>query len=230
MRELRQERGLSQAKLAQKLRRAGVNLDPSAITRIEKNADTTEGARSIFLGEAAVIARALGVRLPEMLRETGTPVEKFEEAAIGVMRTTSFLESVQRSLTSARAEAKTVQQQYELSLQLLDEDDQGDPKVQLLRRQVERYKTHEQLRARRDGLADYLTYLREQEGALEEEIARRDPETEVYTVRDRRDRLESVRTRIRTTTAEIRMIDDDLATLQAADRHDAADEAEAEAD
>ncbi len=80
LRELRAERGLSQAVLAERLSGLGLKIDPLAILRIEKNADDPDGGRRIRLGEAALIARALGVRLEEMLRSTAPPAEDLKRA------------------------------------------------------------------------------------------------------------------------------------------------------
>lgn len=104
MRELRQARGLSQAKLAAQMRRLGLTLDPSAVTRIEKNADTDEGARAIYLGEAVVVARALGVRLDEMIREVKTPYDKLLQARQRLVRAQEALDVFQFRIDEARRE------------------------------------------------------------------------------------------------------------------------------
>jgi transcriptional regulator with XRE-family HTH domain len=80
LRELRQEHGWSQAALAERLSRAGLKLDDLAILRIEKHADGPEGARRVRLGEATVIAKTLGVRLEEMLRDTRGTDTRLEQA------------------------------------------------------------------------------------------------------------------------------------------------------
>lgn len=66
MRHARRERGLSQTALAKQLERFGINLDGTAITRMEKNANDLlspppADARAIRLGEAAAIAGILGI-------------------------------------------------------------------------------------------------------------------------------------------------------------------------
>jgi transcriptional regulator with XRE-family HTH domain len=69
MQQLRKDRGLSQAALAEILERNfHTKLDASAITRMEKHAaPKSSGARAIRLGEAFVIAVSLGASLDEML-------------------------------------------------------------------------------------------------------------------------------------------------------------------
>lgn len=73
LRELRAERDLSQAALAKQLQEHGLQLDDLAILRIEKNEEDPLKGRRVRLGEATVIAQALGVRLDEMLQETKSP-------------------------------------------------------------------------------------------------------------------------------------------------------------
>jgi ribosome-binding protein aMBF1 (putative translation factor) len=63
MRQVRERRGWSQAKLADWMRTYGVDLHSTAITRIER------GERSISLNEASAVAAALGVLLVELLQE-----------------------------------------------------------------------------------------------------------------------------------------------------------------
>ncbi|UOX85319.1 helix-turn-helix transcriptional regulator [Amycolatopsis sp. FBCC-B4732] len=73
MREIRKEQDISQAALARRLIDHGVELDASAITRIER------GARVIRFGEAVAIAAALGTTLLEMSRFSSIE-EQIEEA------------------------------------------------------------------------------------------------------------------------------------------------------
>jgi transcriptional regulator with XRE-family HTH domain len=62
LRELREERGLSQSQLAAALAdKHGITLDPTAITRLEG------GSRSVRLDEAVAIADVLRATLPQML-------------------------------------------------------------------------------------------------------------------------------------------------------------------
>jgi transcriptional regulator with XRE-family HTH domain len=81
MRETRDDRHISQAALADKLESEfGITLDPSAITRIEQRRDE-RGSRAIRLGEAAAIAAALGVPLPDLLRpDSARLAERLAEA------------------------------------------------------------------------------------------------------------------------------------------------------
>lgn len=74
MRDLRNLQGISQKALADKVTELiGYAVDPTAVTRMEKNVGDLailrmeKGARLIRLGEAVAIAEALGVPLAEML-------------------------------------------------------------------------------------------------------------------------------------------------------------------
>jgi len=215
LRELREERGLSQARLSAELARAGLKLDDLAILRIEKAADGPEGARRTRLGEAAVIAKVLGVRLNDMIRDTVTPVEKFEAAALDMINSTTQLGSTKERLAAMTSQAIAAQRLYEQSVQLLDDEDLSDPRVGLLRSEVEKFRKHEELASRRSGLIEYIQYLTEREVEIADEIAQRDPETEVHTVQDRRDRLEYTRSRRAARTAELRIVEEELAELAA---------------
>lgn len=68
MRDRRNERHLSQHQLARTVEALGLKMDDLAILRIEKNIDDPDGGRRVRLGEAAIIARALGTTLEDMLR------------------------------------------------------------------------------------------------------------------------------------------------------------------
>ena len=64
LKEFRQQSRMSQAVLAQRLSEEhGIDLDPTAITRMEK----ADHPRAIRLNEATAIAAVLGVRLVDML-------------------------------------------------------------------------------------------------------------------------------------------------------------------
>jgi transcriptional regulator with XRE-family HTH domain len=65
VRELRMRKGLSQRELAERL--VGLNLDPTAITRIEK------GVRALRLGESLALAHALGTSVEQILQEIADP-------------------------------------------------------------------------------------------------------------------------------------------------------------
>jgi transcriptional regulator with XRE-family HTH domain len=78
VRDARRAHGWSQTALAQRLTAAGVPLNQGGVSRTE------EGKRPVSLDEAVVIARILGVDLPQTLRAlvTGaqlTPAEREEE-------------------------------------------------------------------------------------------------------------------------------------------------------
>jgi len=95
MRELREERGLSQVRLAEELGRVGLKLDDMAILRMEK------GARRIRLGEAATIARVLGVRLDEMLRRTEPLEDEFSNVRKELEMATRHRDALRGSLVAA---------------------------------------------------------------------------------------------------------------------------------
>jgi transcriptional regulator with XRE-family HTH domain len=76
MRDIRNLQGISQKVLADKVtERLGYAVDPTAVTRMEKNVGDLailrmeKGARMIRLGEAVAIAEVLGVPLSELLPE-----------------------------------------------------------------------------------------------------------------------------------------------------------------
>jgi len=64
LRQMREEKGLSQAQMAQRLEEYGVYLHPSAIAKIE--ARDSSSPRAIRLNEAHAIAKVLGRHLEEM--------------------------------------------------------------------------------------------------------------------------------------------------------------------
>jgi transcriptional regulator with XRE-family HTH domain len=75
MRELREELGVPQSHIANVLKLMhGIELDPSAITRIEK------GTRKLRLDEAVAIAKVLERTVDEMLRPTLPPDEQLRQA------------------------------------------------------------------------------------------------------------------------------------------------------
>ncbi|MFT9771807.1 helix-turn-helix domain-containing protein [Brevibacterium casei] len=65
--EFRKTQELSQRDLADRLRENGLNLDASAVSRIEN------GSRSVRISEASVIADVLDVELTELFRYSWTP-------------------------------------------------------------------------------------------------------------------------------------------------------------
>jgi transcriptional regulator with XRE-family HTH domain len=71
VKEMRERQNLSQRKLSELVGERGVRLDPTAITRLEK-----EGERGIRLSEAAVIAAVLGIDLTEFIYEHSDPEER----------------------------------------------------------------------------------------------------------------------------------------------------------
>lgn len=73
----RERRGWTQAELAERLGRAGLQLHPSAIAKIEIREPKDGKPRAIRLNEATVIAKVLGVPLKKML--LGSPQEVLDE-------------------------------------------------------------------------------------------------------------------------------------------------------
>lgn len=92
--EARQSREISQRAFAELLTEAGMTVDASAVSRIEK------GTRSVRLTEALTIADVLDLDLRDLVQETQTPVKAFarqrryvdynlqrvEEAGLGAVR------------------------------------------------------------------------------------------------------------------------------------------------
>jgi transcriptional regulator with XRE-family HTH domain len=77
VRNERERRGWTQAELAERLGRAGLQLHPSAIAKIEIREPKDGKPRAIRLNEATVIAKVLGVPLKKML--LGSPQEVLDE-------------------------------------------------------------------------------------------------------------------------------------------------------
>lgn len=87
MRRLREERGMSQTRLAKELdERYSIKIDGTAITRIERRVHDKAGARAILLGEAVAIAGILGISIDDLtspsmarqLKEARRRLEEFE--------------------------------------------------------------------------------------------------------------------------------------------------------
>jgi len=98
---MRERQGLSQRRLSELIGERGVRLDPTAITRLEK-----DGERGIRLSEAAVIAAVLDIDLNEFINEHSDP-----EARLSSLRAASdhnlsiakrFLQAGLETLTEAR--------------------------------------------------------------------------------------------------------------------------------
>ncbi|PKV95898.1 hypothetical protein ATK30_6831 [Amycolatopsis echigonensis] len=102
VREVREERGISQTALARSLRDYGINIDGTAITRIEKAASRESGSRAIRLGEAAAISDALGSSLEDMMRPQPELTEQIKEAR-------KHLEFISRELATLTARRADVQ-------------------------------------------------------------------------------------------------------------------------
>lgn len=117
MREVREDRKLSQAALAQKLASEyGITLDASAITRIEQRRQPFESmsaneqakgstGRAIRLGEAAAIAAALETTLDALL-EPDHPLLRQRLAMLG-----ERVEQSKRAFQSAQHDYQTAQMQ-----------------------------------------------------------------------------------------------------------------------
>ena len=71
VKEMRERQKLSQRRLSELLGERGVRLDPTAITRLEK-----EGERGVRLSEAAAIAAVLDINLNEFIYEHSDPEER----------------------------------------------------------------------------------------------------------------------------------------------------------
>lgn len=96
MRELRDELGISQAALAERVTKLGLKMDDLTILRIEKNADDAATGRRVRIGEAVIIAQALEVDLDSMLR----PANSLETQ---LQRVRDLLQHEERSVSGRRA-------------------------------------------------------------------------------------------------------------------------------
>jgi transcriptional regulator with XRE-family HTH domain len=110
MRAAREEKDWSQRRLAELLEEAGVRLDPSAITRIER------GSRDVKLREATAIAYVLGINLAESLDEIAysqtqrfrIEVAAFVHAAIQARRAVTGALSLLGQLVAVRFDRDTI--------------------------------------------------------------------------------------------------------------------------
>lgn len=162
LRELRDQLDLSQARLAEKISAMGLKIDDLAILRIEKNADAPGRGRRVRLGEAAVIARALGVRLDEMIRTTATLDEQLAAATAKLdflenrrYEVHGLLEHTQRQLADARRERDELRGLIEGAEEAesemgpeLEQIKSGDPGVDVKRARERIKSERERIRAR----------------------------------------------------------------------------------
>lgn len=85
LRREREERGWTQAELAQKLAEKGLSIHPSSIAKIELR--DVERPRNVRLDEASAIAAVLGVTLDELLR----PSDDVEKLAVHLWKLASIV-------------------------------------------------------------------------------------------------------------------------------------------
>lgn len=107
MLRLREDRGMSQTRLAQALEeRYGIKIDGSAITRIERRVHDKAGARALTLGEAVAIAGILGISIDGLTDSTRDLPKQLDE-------TRRRLEQWRARRDSADAEYNALLREYE---------------------------------------------------------------------------------------------------------------------
>lgn len=107
MRLIRTSEGLSQAELAERIApHLGHSLDASTIARVES------ARRSVRLDEAVAIAKALGVRLDEMIPSEYT----LEEEAVRIEQSLAEIHAEVARLDTAKGEAEASAAVAELRL------------------------------------------------------------------------------------------------------------------
>ncbi|MEV6903761.1 helix-turn-helix transcriptional regulator [Amycolatopsis sp. NPDC051372] len=112
MRALREELGVSQAGLAKKLERVGIQLDSTAITRIEKHADGTTG-RTIRLSEAVAIAKVLNTSLANMVLPARSSLfEQLSHATEELESATDAADTANRHRDDAEEKVRTLQSRF----------------------------------------------------------------------------------------------------------------------
>lgn len=142
LKEVRDSLKLSQARLARLLaERRGLELDPTAITRIER------GTRSISLNEGHAIAEVLGASLDDMCRTSRGRTRK------GLQRA---LAAAEKEAESAQATAEMAEYQRQMTLGRMDqikeelaaltESDDGDGEREVATDTVLRPRTYDQAR------------------------------------------------------------------------------------
>ncbi|MFD5218061.1 helix-turn-helix domain-containing protein [Streptomyces tendae] len=130
MRLMREARGISQAEVAARVTRMGVPLPQQTIARIET------GKRSLRLDEAAAIARALNVELPDLM---SAPVE-VRNARKQLQEAQKRLQKLGEARFDAEvalehAERARLEQRAQLQ-QLRDEEAQAQAAVEHLRAEI----------------------------------------------------------------------------------------------
>lgn len=109
VRERREDLGMSQRELAEKLGVHHLKLDPTAITRIEK------GQRAVRLGEAVMIAHALKTQLNFLLARRTTANLLAEMARLQGMRDTArdAMKEYERDIEALRVQIEKLRVQGE---------------------------------------------------------------------------------------------------------------------
>lgn len=116
MRRLREQRGWSQTALADRLDERGIKIDGTAVTRIERHIQGREGARSIRLGEAVVIAEVFGTPLEKMLTEESSLREEIREKEALREQLEMMVESTQREWAAINQEIEQLRGQLDSEL------------------------------------------------------------------------------------------------------------------
>ncbi|MGW4483593.1 helix-turn-helix transcriptional regulator [Amycolatopsis sp. NPDC004368] len=113
MRALREELGVSQAGLAKKLELVGIQLDSTAITRIEKHADGSTGMRTIRLSEAVAIAKVLNTSLANMVLPARSSLfEQLSQATDELESATDAADTANRHREDAEEKVRTLQSRF----------------------------------------------------------------------------------------------------------------------
>jgi len=126
LRDERERRGLSQAKLAERLSGLGLKIDDLAILRMEKNAAAPGKGRRIRLGEAQVIAKALGTRLAELLVETQGLEEQLAHLKAQEMEVRSRGMDFRAAADRDAWEAERLREEIAKVERMIGEADEGD--------------------------------------------------------------------------------------------------------
>jgi transcriptional regulator with XRE-family HTH domain len=101
VRQMRERQNLSQRRLAELVAERGVKLDPTAVTRLEK-----EGERGIRLSEAAAISAVLDIDLGDFIYEHSDPEERLSALRAAADQNLTFarrfLQGALETLTEVR--------------------------------------------------------------------------------------------------------------------------------
>lgn len=153
MLRLREERGMSQTRLAQELeQRYGIKIDGTAITRIERRVHDKAGARALTLGEAVAIAGILGISIDGLTNPT--------------MDIKRLLEQARHSLDVARERLQRTETEYNNALREFEQ-------MRIIAMKFA--PSIDEAAARREELQRHRVYMEKRRESLESELAELDP-------------------------------------------------------